>query len=322
MSKYKGIFFSLFFLIVGIITGTFFSQFFIDKTNWYVEKHSGQKRFTNKLLDFDIPPSKELGDYKEKLEEKTNDLVSQNQAEIIGVYYRDLNNGPWVGVNHSEKFIPASLLKIPLMMIYYKQAEKDPSILSKKYKYTEPKMADITSRNYAPTNNLKVGTEYTVNELINRMIRYSDNEALYILSTNSNQDELKKLYSEIGFQLPVTSAQQDFASSRNIGSFFRVLYNATYLNQEMSEKALMTLSEANFDKGLVAGVPSDIVVAQKFGEREFETVKELHDCGIIYFPKHPYILCIMTKGKDFNELTGVIKEISKLTYEYVKKSNP
>jgi hypothetical protein len=64
-------------------------------------------------------------------------------------------------------------------------------------------------------------------------------------------------------------------------------------------------------------------VAHKFGEHRNATVSgeiaetELHDCGIIYYPEHPYFLCIMTKGENLPSLESVISSASKLVYTYV-----
>ncbi len=321
MNRYFKIVILLFTLLAGIIIGLFISGK-LQTISEYKELHSGQKRLTNKLLDFDIPPSKELGDYKNLLENLVNDMIKSRKATAISAYYRDLNNGPWIGVNHNEMFIPASLLKIPLMMVYLKKSEKDPSILSKKLKFKRSDFTITSEKYYAPTKTLQDGSEYTVLELIRRMIINSDNEALFILSTNVDVNEQKKLYDQLGFILPPHLTPYDkFASARNIASFFRVLYNATYLNEDISEKALQLLTETDFKDGITAGVPAGIVVAQKYGEREENGIRELHDCGIVYYPKHPYILCIMTKGTNYESLNSIIKDISKLTYEQVKISN-
>ena len=48
-------------------------------------------------------------------------------------------------------------------------------------------------------------------------------------------------------------------------------------------------------------------------------MNELHDCGIIYYPNHPYFLCVMTKGADFPVLAGVIREVSQTAWEEVAR---
>jgi hypothetical protein len=87
----------------------------------------------------------------------------------------------------------------------------------------------------------------------------------------------------------------------------------------MSEKALDSLSKTDFQSGLVKGVPQAVTVAHKFGEHSDETTqnKQLHDCGIVYYPKHPYLLCVMSKGKNFEYLDNAIAAISQIVYEQV-----
>jgi hypothetical protein len=60
-------------------------------------------------------------------------------------------------------------------------------------------------------------------------------------------------------------------------------------------------------------------VAHKFGERESRDLQgntsyQLHDCGVVYYPKRPFLLCVMTKGTDSDVLTKVIQDISQSIY--------
>lgn len=54
-----------------------------------------------------------------------------------------------------------------------------------------------------------------------------------------------------------------------------------------------------------------IEVAHKFREREAGSDQQLHDCVIVYYQPDPYILCVMTRRKDINDLAPVIQNISK-----------
>ena len=90
-----------------------------------------------------------------------------------------------------------------------------------------------------------------------------------------------------------------------------------------------TLVNVDFRDGLVAGVPGNIEVAHKFGEREVDSQQtQLHDCGIVYYPKRPYLLCVMTRGQhtddgavDEQKLQAIIKEVSTIVYNYVEPSD-
>lgn len=64
-------------------------------------------------------------------------------------------------------------------------------------------------------------------------------------------------------------------------------------------------------------IPSDVKVAHKFGERYYGDIKQLHDCGVIYYPENPYLLCVMTIGKDFEDLAEVISHVSDVVYREV-----
>ena len=86
------------------------------------------------------------------------------------------------------------------------------------------------------------------------------------------------------------------------------------------------MTQTDFTKGIRTGVPDNILIAQKFGEFTTKSAfgvilkRELHNCGIIYYPEHSYIMCVMTKGKDFNQLENVISSISKIVFDYTKKT--
>ena len=95
------------------------------------------------------------------------------------------------------------------------------------------------------------------------------------------------------------------------------LHNAEYLTKDKSNYALLLLSQTTFYEGIVHGVPITIKVAHKFGERETMYSQQLHDCGIVYYPEHPYVLCIMTNGKDTKTLSKVISGISETVYRDV-----
>ena len=56
-----------------------------------------------------------------------------------------------------------------------------------------------------------------------------------------------------------------------------------------------------------------MTLLRKNGERQ------LHDCGIVYYSNHPYLLCVMTKDKTIENLADAIKDISHLVYEEINK---
>jgi beta-lactamase class A len=154
------------------------------------------------------------------------------------------------------------------------------------------------------------------------MIGQSDNNAAELLYDNLDTDFLNQVFSDVGLDFPPNKADVSFMTVKDYSYFFRLLYNSTYLIRPYSEEALKYLAESDFPQGIESGVPADTAVANKFGERTVygdssnTTIvdRELHDCGIIYYPEHPYLLCVMTRGKDFDQLTSVIDQIAKMSW--------
>jgi len=252
-------------------------------------------------------------------------VIKTNPDIRISLYYRDLQNGPWFGINEQDNFSPASLLKVPLMMAYYKSTENNPAILEKEITLTSPTLK--FQQNIAPIENAQVGKSYTVKELIEVMIKYSDNEAANLLFQNIDQNDLKAAFNDLGIDMPDVYNPNNSMQVKDYSAFFRILYNASYINRNMSEKALDLLSMSEYRDGLLAGVPSNIIISHKFGEREAkeentgQTNNQLHDCGIVYHPNRPYLLCVMTKGKQFDKLSQVISKISQIVYDEVEENS-
>lgn len=310
---------TLIFLTFGTI---FFALGFATSSIFYNDKiiqsseirAPGNYKFINPLLSCDTPFTNQdvnISRLKHKVEQIVEDQIDKKQISFASVYYRDMNNGPWFGIEEKELFSPASLIKVPLMIAYLKKAESNPGFLQSKLTNNIP---HDTSQNIIPSIAIAPNQEYSTEDLIERMIKYSDNDAYYLLYQNILEEDVLKVYADLGINLSsaIDNPDGNIISVKNYASFFRILFNASYLNPEMSEKALNILNQSEFKKGIVGGLPKDINVAHKFGERQYTATgeKQLHDCGIVYLPKKPYLLCIMTRGRDFDRMSQAIQQVS------------
>jgi beta-lactamase class A len=301
---------------------TFFALGFAASSIFYNEKiiqsseirAPGNYKFINPLLSCDTPFTNQdvnTSRLKHKVEQIVEDQINKKQISFASVYYRDMNNGPWFGIEEKELFSPASLIKVPLMIAYFKQAENDPNFLHTKLANNVP---HDPSQNIIPSTTLTPNQEYTIEELIERMIKYSDNDAYYLLHKNMREENILRIYADLGIDLSpaVNNPGGNIISVKNYASFFRVLFNASYLNPEMSEKALAILNQSEYKDGIVNGLPKNTIVAHKFGERQYEATgdKQLHDCGIVYSSSNPYLICIMTRGREFSKMSRTVQQIS------------
>lgn len=260
------------------------------------------------------------------LKENISYLVNQQKqlgnANEVGVFFRDLNSNRWFGINENVNFYPASLAKLPFTMMMYKYAEVDKPILDDPVQIDDSDLKLNDEQNYQPPQKLSPGS-YSVQELLRRMLVYSDNaptEKLMNISSPLNN----QILSDLGVLFPPdaqTGVAQWNITAKIYANFFRILYNASYLRPEYSNTILDQLSQSTFRNALVAGIPENIEVAHKFGEMSQidpatnQTVTVLNDCGIIYKQNNPYILCVMTRGTDFTKLEQTIKIISADVYK-------
>jgi beta-lactamase class A len=283
-------------------------------------KNTGEYKFINPLIGIDYGDEKDFVEFRPLREELDSYIIGLSGKKVtdISVYFRDLTNGHWVGINENSEYDPASLYKLPIMIAYLQKVQSDPKILLKRFTYESD--WDILEE----YSQLEKGKSYTTDELIRMMIVLSDNGAKDVLVQNIDSRSITEIFSDLGIRLLTIENKTALVSAKSFSLFFRILYNTTYLNRGMSEYALKLLSEVEFKEGLQKGVSENIVVAHKFGDYGFyENGKlhsyELHDCGIIYKTDHPYFLCVMTKGFTPEDLKPVIGEISKIVFEGVDR---
>jgi beta-lactamase class A len=296
---------------------------------------SGQQRFDDAFSNSLINPLtrylrfKELNPFKQQVDDLLAELQRKNPSLTnVTVYFRSMTDGIWFGINEKALFLPGSLLKVPVMMAYFKKAEKDPSVLGQRIVYDIP-----GGRTELTPPEARKGRAYTAEELIGFMIRYSDNNALKLLVLN-DQQAVARTFDDLGIRMSTNPEAPEF-SIKDVVRFFRVLYNAAYLDKEMSEKALRILSETRFREGIVAGLPAGVKCAHKYGIQVLRdrAIFEMHDCGIVYFPVNPYLLGISVRTrlvpgapitaktieKEQKTIENIMKRISGLIYGEIER---
>lgn len=285
-------------------------------------------KFISPFLDYELPEGysarHEPIPFRYKIKNFVDQQVQSGNVLEMSVYYRDLSDGPWFGINEKVKYNPASMMKVPVMMGWLKRAEQDPSVLQQKLIFDEKAYPSIP-QSIKPQKTLKNGASYTVEELLVYMISFSDNRALLMLSEGLTDKEYCNIVDTIDVDTePGDTGKYYLITSHGYSGFFRVLYNASFLNRKMSEKALQLLSLPDFTYGIIAGVPKGVTVASKFGEYYDKApgVQQLHEFGIVYHPKGPYILGVMTRGKDLVKQANVLKSVSKIIYDEINGIQP
>ncbi len=256
---------------------------------------------------------------RDELARKKFELKAAGKLSHISIYFRDLNHGPRFGIGEYDKFQPASLVKLPVMIAFLHEADRNPEILNQTLSYTG---AIKTSQNIDGSDEtIKPDTPYSIRELLRKMIVYSDNYSSLLLVHTLNATPPPMAYhtfKDLDVLSMMLAPEADEVSIQSYANLFAILYNTGYLSKTSSQFALDLLSQTTFKDALVAGVPQNVRVAHKFGYRILsETESQLHDCGIVYHPATSYVLCVMTSGRDLGTEESVIADISMLVYNTI-----
>jgi len=234
----------------------------------------------------------------------------------IGTYFEYLPSGISIGINEKDNFVLASLLKVPLVMAVYKAIDdgalRHDQILTVRKEDINSGFGDLWKKG--------VGAQVTVDEAIKLTLTKSDNTANALLYYAVPPGSLEEIFDQLDIPKDTQSEDQALVTPKNYSSILRSLYLSSVLQTKDSNAILDLLTQSTFNDKIKAGVPKDLPVAHKIGTYEYETgkVPTYTDCGIVYAPKRPYILCIMTKTTE-DKARVYMKTISRIVYDYVSK---
>lgn len=265
------------------------------------------------LVMADLPEeSRLLAPLKQRVQQCIDEAKAAQKATDISVYFRRLNDGAWFAINPHQTFNPASLIKVAFLVTFLKEAEVSPGLLDRKVHFDKHNPA---SRQNIAEMRLRENQDYSIRLLLDYMIRFSDNDATELLQSRLNHSIFSQVFTDLDIPAP-DFTKEYFITPTDMGKFFRVLYNGTYLTKAGSEFALQLLTTSTFKDGIITGASDPgIVVAHKFGERIIGNSAQLHEFGIVYTGNQPYLIGIMTNGSNLQSLSGVLQTISRACHE-------
>ena len=244
----------------------------------------------------------------------TNDYVKGQYS----LYFEDLDSGAWFGINETNLYDQWSLLKVKVAATVLKKVERREVNLDFRIKL---RPVELDTATLFPELN-HAGDELTVRELLEQLIRYSDNTASFALSRLFKADEFQDTLLAVG-TLPAPSGKpRNFLPSispKEYANALRDLYFAKYLSKPSSDLILALMANTVYDSQIRMGLPPGIKVAHKVGFNAGSG--EFHDCGIVYLPSAPYILCIMSRDSTREESDRVISELSRLVYGFMTEKH-
>lgn len=258
--------------------------------------------------------SERLRPLKSALATDISNFVAQGFATSISLHFLDLNTSEWIAINGNEGYTPGSLVKVPVVMSFLKKSENEPDFMGRKL-FFDPGIPPIPLQTYI-VDPIKRGNSYTMRELLERIMRDSDNYSTALVNPQIDYHYFNMLYTDLNQSVPNMHDINYVTNVIDYSRFLNVLYNCTWLTEKNSEMAISWLTASSFNGGIKKHIPGDIQVARKFGEYGVGSTKQWHESAIVFQTNRPYLLTVMTKGVDNEKLMQVISDLSKVTYEY------
>lgn len=245
------------------------------------------------------------------LRKEVNELVAPYGADF-GLYFEYLPTGTSIGVNANEEFYAASLFKVPVVMAYYHHLEEDEPTHDEVFKIQKKHL----DREFGNLWKKGEGHKIKASDTVKLALIESDNTAVKLLADRVTARDLEHVYHALDLELR-TDKEGALVSARNYASILKALFFASVLNKESSAEILDLLTKTKFPDKLAAGVPEEIAVAHKIGNfKDKEGREGFRDCGIVYVPRRPYILCMFSVG-DEEVARERMQRVSRTIYNFV-----
>ncbi len=266
------------------------------------------------------------------LEGDLSDRIDHSAAEVVGVYFRNLETGDSLLIDADVRMHAASTMKVPLMIQVFRDADaawfalEDSVPITATFQsiadgspYRLDRADDSDSTLYE-----RVGGRATLRELTELMITVSSNLATNILIGLVGPGRVQHTMARLGADsIAVLRGVEDgpaFRAGMNNTTTARdlgVILTAIAADEAASAAACAAmrdiLARQRFNEGIPAGLPSGTRVAHKTGW----ITGIAHDAAIVEPEGGPrYILVVLTRGiEDGAEANGLIADLSRMVYE-------
>lgn len=240
--------------------------------------------------------------------------MAADYKDTFAFYFEYLPSGTSIGINEKDELSAASLIKIPVVMTYFRQKENSGLDLDKTIVAMTAKDID---RDYGTLWQRGVGGEVSYEEAVRLTLQESDNTAMLILANRLQPKYFNDVYEGLDIDF-VQKDNQTIISAKQYASILKALYFSSVLTKPDSQRILEFLTQTKFKDKLPAGVSENVAVAHKIGV--LEKGQLFQDCGIVYIPKRPYILCMFSKSTE-NEARSRMEKVSRIIFEFVSAIN-
>lgn len=240
---------------------------------------------------------------------------------VAGVYVKSLSSGASAAIREDRVFPTASLFKIPILVEVLRQQSL--GLVDTKTR------VQLQQKHWAEGSGVlqaEIGNSFTVQELVDYMIRVSDNTAALALLDLVGTDNVNLTLQANGLEntrLRIGWPSKDWGgepgenttTAREMGTLLEKIATARILNEKASEEAMRILSQKQQVSWLTGRLPSGIPVAHKTGE----LLGVRHDAGVVYAPRGAFVAVVLTDNiTNYEGAAAGIAAAARAAYDYLE----
>ena len=259
--------------------------------------------------------------------------VAATAGAVVGVAYRDLAGSGELFVNADESFHAASTMKVPVMIEAFRQIDAGRLQLGQGILLVNQFGSIVDGSTYSldPADDsdsslyARVGQRVPVRELVDRMITRSSNLATNAVIAIVGAQNAHATAHRLGAtRMNVLRGVEDAkayeagrnntTTARDLAALLTAVERGEAASAASTDSMRSILLRQEFNDRIPAGLPPGTRVAHKTGE----ITAVAHDAAIVYLPRGPYVLVVLTRGvRDPKVSASLAADISRQVYEHV-----
>ena len=243
--------------------------------------------------------------------------VAERYPASYGVVVSDPSSGETVTMNQDQRFLAASLTKLPTLLTLYRGAARGEVDLDAEITM---RASDVKAYGTGVLYLRPVGTTMTLRECAELMITESDNTAWVMLNRYLGRYNIEaELYSigarSTAYLVPNTTTASD------VLVMLEKVADPSYTSPELSAEMLDIMTNTSFEDRLPQPLPEGARVAHKIGSYE----STFSDAGIV-FPEGSggtdkrYYVVVFSEGATEAQARGTIHDVSLAAYRALASS--
>lgn len=251
----------------------------------------------NKEVMGERDASRETGRLVTQIRSKTG---TAQGSWAVAVYRLDEKKGYGVG---EDKVLPAaSIMKVPILLTTMKKLEPEETYILRD--------GDKQSGS-GPIEFMEAGAKLTVKQLMEYMIKNSDNTATLVLARMAGKGETEKEIERLGMKN--TNFKENTTTAADLVTMWKKIYEEG--NTQMQE----LLKDSIYEDRIPLGLPDGVGFIHKVGT----DAGVWADAGIVQCPVlsaqcsvKPLVIVILNKDVDMDEAKKLVPELVKLIWDF------